>query len=105
MPGDFLTAGVSARYGRFQGGVVNAVTKTGGNSYDGTLRATFDNQSWNSQTPFGEPQADNLNEYYQLTVGGFILKDHLWWFGGITDIPDTKENENTVISVGRKTRA
>jgi hypothetical protein len=93
-----LTAGVSARYGRFQGGVVNAVTKTGGNSYDGTLRATFDNQSWNSQTPFGEPQADNLNEYYQLTVGGFILKDHLWWFGGITDIPDTQENQNTVIS-------
>jgi len=93
-----LTAGVSARYGRFQGGIVNAVTKTGGNAYDGTLRATLSNQSWNSRTPFGESQADNLNEYYQLTVGGFILKDHLWWFGGITDIPDTETDSQTLIS-------
>ena len=92
-----LTAGISARYGRFQGGVVNAVTKTGGNNYDGALRYTFDNQSWNSQTPFNEVQVDNLNEYYQLTVGGFILKDHLWWFGGITDIPDSASATNTVL--------
>jgi len=84
-----LTSGVSARYGRFQGGVVNAISKSGGNTYSGILRAQFDKETWNSQTPFGEDQDDNLNEFYQFTIGGFILKDHLWWFGGITEIPDS----------------
>jgi hypothetical protein len=90
-----LTSGISARYGRFQGGVVNAISKTGGNTYTGMLRAELDNETWNSQTPFGEDQEDNLNEFYQLTVGGFILKDHLWWFGGITEIPDTTTTTTT----------
>jgi len=94
-----LTAGVSARYGRFQGGVINAVTKTGGNNYDGLLRATYSNESWNSKTPYSqEVQADDLNQFYQLTVGGFILKDHLWWFGGLTEIPDDSDANNTAIA-------
>ncbi|HEU4522300.1 MAG TPA: TonB-dependent receptor, partial [Thermoanaerobaculia bacterium] len=32
-----MTTGISARYGRFQGGVINAVTKSGGNEFSGTL--------------------------------------------------------------------
>ena len=31
-----LTAGISAEYGRFTGGVVNAITKSGGNSFSGS---------------------------------------------------------------------
>ena len=29
-----------------------------------------------------------LNEVYQATLGGYILKDHLWFFGGYRDFPD-----------------
>jgi hypothetical protein len=82
-----MTNGVSARYGRFQGGVISATTKSGGNTFDGTVRADLSQQSWNSQTPFGEPQSDDLSKIYSATVGGPILRDHLWFFLGGRTIP------------------
>jgi outer membrane receptor for ferrienterochelin and colicin len=82
-----LTSGVSARYGRFQGGVINAVTKSGTNDLKGTLRTELSNQKWNSQTPFGEDQQDKVNKVYQATLGGPVLRDHLWFFGGVRKIP------------------
>ncbi|HUP49573.1 MAG TPA: TonB-dependent receptor [Thermoanaerobaculia bacterium] len=84
-----LTTGISARYGRFSGGVINAVTKSGGNEFTGILRAELENQSWNSKTPFGETQADNLNQTYQGTLGGYLMRDRLWFFGGYRTIPET----------------
>ena len=36
-----LTSGISAEYGRFTGGVINAITKSGGNSYSGSGRVEF----------------------------------------------------------------
>ncbi len=93
-----LTSGIGARYGRFQGGVINAITKTGGNTFDGTIRAEFSNESWNSQTPFGEDQADDVNQVYQATFGGYIMKDHLWFFLGARTIPDTAYNNTTVLT-------
>ena len=35
------TAGVSAEYGRFSGGVVNVITKSGGNLFSGSFRDTL----------------------------------------------------------------
>jgi hypothetical protein len=90
-----MTSGVSARYGRFQGGVINAITKSGGNTFDGTVRAEFDKESWNSKTPYGEDQSSDLNKVYQGTIGGYIMKDRLWFFGGIRQIPDTSTTSTT----------
>jgi hypothetical protein len=39
------TAGVSAEYGRFAGGVITSITKSGGNQFSGSLRFNFDNLS------------------------------------------------------------
>src|SRR4029078_726938 len=47
-----LTSGISAEYGRFGGGVVNAITKSGGNSFSGSARVNFVNPSWSTATPF-----------------------------------------------------
>src|SRR6202008_497175 len=41
-----LTSGITAEYGRFTGGVVNAITKSGGNTFSGTYRANLQNPSW-----------------------------------------------------------
>src|SRR5207253_8197626 len=51
------TAGISAQYGRFGGGVVNVITKSGGNSFSGSFRDTLNNDNWRSYTllPSGMP--------------------------------------------------
>ena len=47
-----LTSGISAEYGRFGGGVVNAITKSGGNKFSGSGRVNFLNPKWSTETPF-----------------------------------------------------
>src|SRR2546423_1418069 len=47
-----LTSGISAEYGRFGGGVVNAITKSGGNRFSGSGRINFLNAAWTKETPY-----------------------------------------------------
>ena len=77
-----MTGGISAEYGRFTGGVVSAITKSGGNEFSGSLRDSFTNPSWDETTDAGEEQQDSvLNEVYEATLGGRIIRDRLWFFG------------------------
>jgi outer membrane receptor protein involved in Fe transport len=77
-----MTGGISAEYGRFTGGVVSAITKSGGNEFSGSLRDSLTNPSWDETTDFGEAQQDStLNEQYEATLGGRIIRDRLWFFG------------------------
>jgi outer membrane receptor for ferrienterochelin and colicin len=90
-----LTSGISAEYGRFSGGVVNAVTKSGGNRFSGSYRVNFLNPAWTVETPFessptnpatGAAKAvteysDDLQNTQEATFGGPIVKDRIWFFG------------------------
>ena len=66
-----ITSGVSAEYGRFSGGVINTVTKRGGNDFRGSLRVDLSNPSWVDETPvedeLGIKRESNQNE---LSLGG-----------------------------------
>jgi hypothetical protein len=82
-----LTAGISAEYGRFSGGVINAITKSGSNTFSGSGRVNFLNPSWTTATPFeverGTADAahpDTLQNSLEGTFGGPLLKDALWFF-------------------------
>lgn len=75
------TSGISAEYGRFTGGVVNAITKSGGNTFGGSFRTTFSNDNWRTQSPFGEPKTDNLVPTYEMTFGGPVRTNSTWFFG------------------------
>src|SRR5262249_9034903 len=46
------SSGVSAEFGRFEGGIVQAITKSGGNSFSGSFRTSFANDNWRTLTPF-----------------------------------------------------
>ncbi len=75
------TGNISAEFGRFQGGVVNMITKSGGNSFSGSFRTTFTNDGWKSLTPFpGDANIDQVVPAYEATFGGPILRDKLWFF-------------------------
>jgi outer membrane receptor for ferrienterochelin and colicin len=76
------TSGISAEYGRFAGGVVNMLTKSGGNEVRGSFRTTFDNDKWTAPTPktVEHSRADKINETYEATLGGYVWKDRIWYF-------------------------
>ena len=89
-----LTSGVTAEYGRFSGGVVNVITKSGGNMFGGSYRTTFTRPSWTKETPFeaannierGKPTSANpylnnkLSHFSEFTGGGPVAKDRVWFF-------------------------
>ena len=79
-----LTSGISAEYGRFSGGVINVITKSGGNNFSGSFRTTLDNPTWTAQNPYEVEneveQTDILNKTYETTFGGPIVRDRLWFF-------------------------
>ena len=90
-----LTSGISAEFGRFSGGVVNVITKNGGNQFAGSYRTTFTRPSWTGETPFertnnierGKPTAANpfitnkLSHFSEITAGGPVVRERLWFFG------------------------
>lgn len=83
-----ITGGVSAEYGRFTGGVVNTITKSGGNEFSGSFRDNITNTSWTDETDFidplsGVPQPKNpsiRSNQYEATLGGYLMKDRIWFF-------------------------
>ncbi len=76
-----MTSGVTAEFGRFTGGVINAVTKQGGNSFSGSFRATLNNDANKAQTPIPTVYTDIVVPTYEATLGGPIWKDRIWFFG------------------------
>ena len=81
-----LTGGISAEYGRFSGGVINVVTKSGGNDFSGSFRVNMNKPDWVQRTPFEVEQGNERtgtlanNSTYETTVGGPIVLDRLWFF-------------------------
>jgi hypothetical protein len=80
-----LTGGISAEWGRFTGGVVNVITKSGGNNFSGSFRENFNNPKWIDETPRERANAvvhqDVLGKIHEGTLGGPITRDRLWFFG------------------------
>ncbi len=74
------TSAISAEYGRFTGGVVNAITRSGGNQISGSVRANLENEDWEQPTPVTVAQEDSIKDTYEVTLGGYFWKDRLWFF-------------------------
>jgi hypothetical protein len=74
------TGSISAEYGRFSGGVVNALTKSGGNEISASVRVTLANDKWTAPTPLTVSRLDKINPTYEATLGGYFFQDKLWFF-------------------------
>jgi outer membrane receptor protein involved in Fe transport len=82
------TDGYSAEYGRAMGGVVNVITKSGGNDFHGDGFFYYDGSNTAAAQVFttqDELSAESrLVDYerfdYGADLGGYILKDRLWFF-------------------------
>lgn len=86
------TGGYSAEFGRSTGGVINAVTRSGGNEFHGGIQATFEPSAWESKAKDrfydnGELAARDrttrdASPFYKANIwaSGPIMKDKLFFF-------------------------
>lgn len=88
-----LTAAIPPQYGRFAGGVVNAITSSGGNVWSGSLRDSVSNPSWTDPSPYQNiSNTDETEQLFEGTLGGSIRRDQLWFFAAGRKWDDTKQN-------------
>ena len=69
-----LTGGISAEYGRFTGGVINVITKSGGNSFSGSVRENFSNPTWIRPNPSRAGQQHHPRGCAQQDVGRHLRR-------------------------------
>jgi outer membrane receptor protein involved in Fe transport len=74
-----VSANFSAEYGRAMGGVVNQVTRSGGNSFHGTAYWFYRNQDFNARDTFASFNPDESRHQAGGTLGGPIKKDKLFF--------------------------
>jgi hypothetical protein len=72
--------GAAAEYGGYTGGIINGVTKSGGNEFSGGLEYYYQPTSWVADN---SPETDD--DEYEFTniaasLGGRLIKDKLWFF-------------------------
>jgi hypothetical protein len=77
-----LTSGYAAEYGRASGGVVNVVTKSGGNEFSGSFDVRYDNNKFvQNGDHYDNSLSTSRNTPWGVTLGGPVVRDALWFFG------------------------
>jgi hypothetical protein len=102
-------SGYNAEFGGSMGGVVNVITRTGGNEFHGDIMGFYENNSrlmrgyardYLRQSPLddyayeyvnndtlyfdGGKARDNYDRYEGIvSLGGYLVKDKLWFFGSL----------------------
>ncbi len=98
-----IALGAPAEYSGFSGSAINIVTKSGGNEFHGDAQFLYRGDSWQSSNiEEGDPEWRLLGEtpateYLSgsFHLGGPILKDKLWFFGGLEYAKQTIMLEST----------
>jgi hypothetical protein len=97
------TGGLPAEYGRMTGGVVNVVTKSGGNTFRGSGFVFGEGGPLQSDNSTAANRSETTTQVTDIAhqadggveVGGPILKDRLWFFGAYN--PTNERDDTTVI--------
>jgi hypothetical protein len=91
----------TAESGRAVGGVVNVVTKSGGNTLHGSAFGNFQDEALRSRNFFEKPPASGASEIrkpdfsrqeFGGSIGGPIIKDKLFYFGALERFRERQNN-------------
>jgi len=93
------TSVLPARNGLHPGGVVNAVTKSGSNEWHGSFFEFVRNGDVNAINYFANAQDSLKRNQFGGTFGGHIIRDKLFFFGGIqeTIVRQNPSGSNAII--------
>ncbi len=76
-----VTAPFDVRQGGFSGGGINAITKSGTNTFTGTAYAYYNDHNFYGRSPLGgEKLAEQRTQIYGVSLGGAIVKNKLFFF-------------------------
>jgi hypothetical protein len=89
-----LTSGFPAEYGRATGGVINAISRSGTNSFHGAVYEFLRNNALDSRPYFdrvnGRPNPPFKRNTFGASAGGRIIKDRLFVFGDYEGLRQSK---------------
>lgn len=93
---DVKTGGYEAEFGRSTGGIVNVITKSGGNEFHGDVFGYWDDDSLQSGTDpvvsTGGTVEGFTRKDFGLGLGGFLRRDKLWFFAAYDRVTHTADS-------------
>jgi hypothetical protein len=102
------TGAVGVEYGRGTGAIVDVITKSGTNRFEGAFKFLMSNDDWNAQnttadeitgTSLARTKFDSVNKRYVGTLGGPIRQSRAWFFFTYEDArlasPSAQTNADT----------
>ncbi len=93
---DVKTGGYEAEFGRSTGGIINVITKSGGNQFSGDVFGYHDSNSLQANAKpvvsTGGTQTGFTRKDYGADVGGYIMRDRLWFFGAYDGVRNSVDN-------------
>jgi hypothetical protein len=86
-----VTTGYKAEFGHSSGGIVNVITKSGGNQTHGLASAFLRNNHLDSSDLAGKDVPYLLRWDYDLAAGGAIVRDKVFWFASAEEIHENRQ--------------
>lgn len=87
-----MTSQYNAEFGQAAGGVLNVVTRSGGNQVRGRAYGFFRNDDWDATPALTARKPPLAEQRLGATVGGPILKDRAFYFGGLEYLRNRSSN-------------
>jgi len=91
-----LVSGYSAEFGKAAGGVLNIVTRSGGNRADARAFEFFRDRSLNSRGFFDAPDAPFRQHQFGAAVGGPLRRNRTFGFASFERLAATQSNAVTI---------
>lgn len=87
-----ITTGYKAEFGHSSGGVVNVITKSGGNDLHGLASVYHRNSAFDSSDIPGDSNVPYLLRWdYDAAAGGAMVKDKAFWFASAEGIHENRQ--------------
>lgn len=96
-----VIAPYDVRQGGFTGGGINAITKSGTNTFHGSAYWYYNNENFYGKTPGKDAKerkklGDQSSATYGFTLGGLIVKDKLFFFANYERVKETYPSSNNI---------